>query len=189
MKYILFSFIFMSAIFSASASESENRSARVLKVLVSCSRWEELDYADAAGRERLLKTFMDVAKYDDAVVREAIQKYIAAYYDPKARGEGWRLSIFNLLILNRVLFDVPETVSKQEYEAGDFSRWSFMTRTDGDKVNILWPLERSTNKRLILAGSVGGYNGPLPDPVREFDFFKDKYARRAAIDACPKSTN
>jgi hypothetical protein len=102
---------------------------------------------------------------------------IAAYSrDVKSRSDVFE-AYFDLFILVRLLFDVPE--AHPEDDSRGFAGWYLPSRPEctNEKCNLLWPLARE-NGELILQDIPLAYFGNLYSGLAEYDYFASRFPPR-----------
>lgn len=84
---------------------------------------------------------------------------------------------FDLFILNRLLFDVPD--AHPEHDSRRFGGWIMPRRPEckNGECNLLWPLARE-NDRLILEEKPAAYFGHPYSVLREYDYFASRFPPR-----------
>ena len=157
-----------------------NDSERIFDLLVSTPRWETIDRDDKIDQTKLDAAFVKISTFETKDIRAAIVRYRDLYLNglkPGAQPEAKPLSIFNLVVLNRFIFAVPEHPSEEKLKQIPFYLSMPAPRNDGI-ADLLWPVTIAANGRPMLTGDFYTNSGPLPDPVREFEIFDAVFGRR-----------
>jgi hypothetical protein len=154
-----------------------NETDMILKLLISAPVWDMIDKNDDAARDKITTIFTMIAHYDTASIRAAAERYVQYNRQGPECPFGDQISIFNLMALNRFVFNVPEFITEEEFSAFSSYLKMYMPR-EGNKVWILWPLSKTSDGKVKLTALFCANSGPLPDPLTEFDRFEAKFGRR-----------
>jgi len=160
----------------------------VFTLLVSTPPWTMLGnrVVDDAKRKQIDETFSMVARYDDAVIRAAMVKYIDCSWKGGVSACEYEanLSIENLTVLNRFVFNVPERISREYFDEIPFYIGKGGS-IDDMGVNMLWPLVVQENGAVALKALAVTTGGPQPNPLAEFDIFQKTFGRRYMQEESP----
>jgi hypothetical protein len=148
----------------------------VFKLLITAPKWSMLGEKDDAKREKITEIFTTVAHYDTATIRIAVKRIIycnRGNFNP----DVGNFCLFNLMALNRFVFNVPEFISNNELDKIPFYLGMRLPE-EGDMVKILWPLSKASDNKVRLTSLFYANSGPLPNPLDEFDSFAKVFGRR-----------
>jgi hypothetical protein len=181
------SLLFALRMKASAASPTQQTSVnKAFELLVSCPRWDTLGAApeDRTRMQQITETLRLLSAYDDGVIRGAMERYMRCYNSRLAGTlsdecsiPASKLSVFNLMVLNRFVFVVPKTISIDRYEKMHTYLRMVAPIKDGE-VNLLWPVTIVAGQEPALTEQFYGNMGPLPDPIGEFDAFKKAFQRR-----------
>jgi hypothetical protein len=96
-----------------------------------------------------------------------------------------------LLILNRYLFDLPESLERESRHFQHFlSGWGGLPvtleaghpRRHSDRIFLRWPWEVGHDGVWHLTGEFSGYLGPPYSPFREFDYAAAHFGKRGFVE-------
>ncbi|MGC4073936.1 MAG: hypothetical protein QM760_15790 [Nibricoccus sp.] len=173
-------FWLMCSLFSnASATNDRFDSVvdEVFTLLTSTPSWPLLDVGDEEKRKQIDRVYIEISRYDSAAIRVAMEKYIHCSTEIEKHNVKHSFSVFNLMVLNRFVFNVPERISKEE--AGKLPFYLGMAAPQDDKsIHLLWPLVVTKDMGVVLREQFYARGGPLPDPLGEFDVFGKAFGRR-----------
>ena len=150
---------------------------RVFALLSSAPSWPVLDVNDNVKRKQIDEAYSKVAQYEDATIRAAMEEYVRCCLDNNNCGSAQGFSVFNMIVLNRFVFNVPERMSKETLKALPFYLGMGVPQ-DEKSENILWPVTVAKDGSVVLTAQFYAHDGPLPDPLREFDIFEKTFGRR-----------
>jgi hypothetical protein len=143
----------------------------IFDTMISCPSWElsnsEKDCA------LIISKLMKIANCDIDLLRSAMKHYI----EECNKGENKSLSLDNMMILNRLIFSVPEKMTLDEINKMPFFMGGARPR-EGKCVLMLWPLKFNATGRLVIDGSGYSISGNSMDPLSEFDAFSKVFKRR-----------
>jgi len=146
----------------------------IKSILVNMYPWARLESTEVGLKILILNDFTKILEYPIKVIPRGIKIYM---YECNSSKDGYNTDdMSKLYILNRYLFDLPEYVDINE------PRFAAIRGipVDKDKVNLLWPFEKTQNKELKITGIFKGYSGESLQALQEFDFFKNKYGVKKA---------
>jgi hypothetical protein len=155
-----------------STSQSNQQTQRAVQQIELCPPWSKVRSDQSAQQENIFACLENIAALDTTIIRKGMEQFVL-----KMKNEGkWDVSnMSKLFVMNRYLFDVPAELPLKQ--AKFFGGWRGVPRDDR-AVNMLWPLEKNSDGRIIMAGDFAGYVGEAFDPIREFDYFDDHFGRR-----------
>ena len=186
---VVLSFTYSSSCFGS--DDDKRQVAKVVILLDKMAGWPLLPIVahpdtDADATERIRKTeecVYEIAQYDLEIVRKAYEKYLEGHTKTPVNRD-------NLLIVNKFLFDIPETVK------GDSPHWRMLISGGGaelprtgipgelrptDTASARWPWEEDKKSRLWhLQGKRVGrslFGRPYP-AVEVFDYYRANFKRR-----------
>ena len=150
----------------------------VAREIELCPPWDELNKGDDATRGQIMKCLEQIANYDLAVIRQAMEKYMSIKRSQKALDVT---AMSRLYVLNRYVFNVPE---KASFERSTFGGWMGVPH-DSQWINLLWPFSVDEKGKLTLTGQPSGYLGDEYKALQEFDYFNEKYGVRRKANKDP----
>ena len=159
----------------------------IVVALEGMPNWRGFSLNKDYPEERALieATVRRIARYDLDTVREAIEAYESRREEPFGR-EGPGTVAGKLLILNKFLFDLPETVRA---DSGHFlffgGHWVGLPVTGGTDASegsglmyIRWPWSADSDGTWRLTGDFGGFFGPPYRPLDAFDHYRKAFGKR-----------
>jgi hypothetical protein len=155
----------------------EENKELVFRLLVSCPSWSQVDINNKAECAQIMDTMERISRFNEASIKSGMEIYIKRVLAGKITNGTTDLE--NLRILNRILFCVPDKVSKMDY-----SKWVFETippgyPTKNGYVLLLWPLEMRADHKLEIVGRFSAaISGNFHNPLDEFDDFKVRFGNR-----------
>jgi hypothetical protein len=161
--------------------EHFNKSAemeKIRKTIAAIPAWADLQGIGETQQAALDQCFQEVAKYDTQMIRETVLDLVAELEAQRTYSNGEKS---RLLILNRLVFKVPETGPRD----GRYRGWDGApASTTG--VQLLWPLEEKEGKLKLLAPP-GPARAGFPthtqryEAAAEFDYFAEHFPRRRIL--------
>jgi hypothetical protein len=151
----------------------------VAREIESCFPWSELRESDDGARQQIMTCIEQIANYDLAMIRLAMEKYVALKRSQKAFNVA---AMSRLYVLNRYLFNVPD---KARFEKGTLGGWMGVP-ADSEWINPLWPFTVDEAGTLTLTGQFRGYLGDDYLALQEFDDFNRRYGVRKKPKKEPK---
>jgi hypothetical protein len=147
----------------------------IRKTIASIPAWAILEGISDEHQAELDRCFREVAKYDTQMIRETMLELVA---DLEARNTYSDAEKGRLLILNRLVFKVPETGPND----GRYHGWDGAPKTTTG-VRLLWPLEEKDGKLRLMPGfsRPSLYRTQQYQATAEFDYFADHFPRRRII--------
>lgn len=164
-----------------SKSPDEDSIPHIITTLEKCPAWTNMEIEDTAEKESLLECLDELSTYETSILRKAIEQFISEERRREKDSSIDVVDVFNdlskLFVLNRYIFDVPAKSSRQDSRSfGGF--WG--VPGDDKEVNRLWPLGTTPDGELDLVGECQGYTGPPFRALAEFDYFNERFGRRAS---------
>jgi hypothetical protein len=160
---------------AVSASSDE-----VLQLLVSCPSWSDTAVDDKVTRAKIMDIMEAASKQDNAHILKGMEEYLDIIFGRRQTIGNIRPDIYNLIILTRCVFRVPERIPWDEY-----NKWNrksippWWQRGKNGYMNLLWPLALDSKKQLILVGEFDPpVTGNFSNPIDEFLDFETRFGRR-----------
>jgi hypothetical protein len=163
-----------------SDDRSELAVDEVFALLTSTPTWGRSD--TDTRLKQIADAYVKVARYDDATIREAMEKYLLCCLGGEKCNSAHEFSMENMVVLNRFVFNVPEHISRENLRKLPFY-FGMDTPDDGENVNLLWPLVVEKDGSFVLQPMSVFHtrDGPGPDALREFDIFQKAFGRRVPV--------
>ena len=176
---------------SVSITEQKDPMDSIIATIDACPSWLDVPKSDIATRERIVKIYSSLGKYDNATIRESLLRIRASddsTLESRRIKDSRRAKCFAMM---RVLFDIsqgflPVLTANGMLVTGE---WGTPKRrsSDGARIetqNLLWPFDIKQGKLVLVGGGAGSPNmiwtGPVYDPVLEFDAMAERFKRRSA---------
>jgi len=144
---------------------------RMLRALRSMPAWSDLKANDKKGRDTVAKTLRRLSSASDKTLR----RVFTAYINGIERCSSGIAEMSRLFVANRYLCAVP---SRLPLDAPISSGWRGIPQTE-DSFDPLWPWSESRKGELRLTGVYSGYQGDQFRALREFEYFGERFGRRA----------
>jgi hypothetical protein len=152
----------------------------VFALMTSTSAWVMINADDDALREQIDDAYSEIAHYDDATIRAAMEMYVQCCHGVRVCDSVHVFSIYNMMVLNRFVFNVPNCISRENFEKLPFYFGKGGPEVDIG-INLLWPLVLKENGKVALKAMFYANGGPEPDPLEEFDVFENAFGRRVPV--------
>lgn len=148
----------------------------ILQLLQGCPEWGELEFEERPITDKeFLEKLKPVAAFPIQDIRTAIASFES---EPDLATRLKKIGSGNLLVLNRMVFDVPDECI--EDLARFHSWWSWLS--DGKAgLSALWPLGLTEDGRLYLVTRGSSYYGPPYNALGEFDYFRARFGVRRSM--------
>lgn len=167
----------LSCVNRAALAEQE-----LAQILRSVEPWpdEAADYSVASWRA-LITAARALQGKSALSVEKALRKYQEDYASRPAVKEDTKL-----LLLMRVIFELPEKLPYKTRDQVQFGGWLSMgtdINSDGS-INVAWPISWDHRGPSLIAG-FSGLQGRRYDAAEEYRYFRSKYPMRN-LDSYPK---
>lgn len=163
-----------------------NPAGQVAAILDEMPDWVSVSHADwKRQRDRInaaaAASIRQLGAFDLDTIREGIRLYVAS-----ARGSvGLSVeSAGRLMLLNRLLFDVPEWGDASVGFYGGFRG----PKVGGGIIQIGWPLVTRPGGGVLIGHPFGGYMGDEYQALAEFDRFRECFSARAHPSSGPQES-
>jgi hypothetical protein len=125
----------------------------------------------AADRMAMVTMAMRISQHATADIRAAIDAHIARKRLTRAYDTAEMAKLF---VLMRIIYDLPPDLPKAENRF--FAGFTGVPITE-TTVDVAWPVGWRKG-RIVVAGDFQDYTGEDYQALREFDWFRVRYARR-----------
>lgn len=153
------------------APETQEQSvSRALSILEDTPDWSGSMQMDPADKARIMRSMEELSRFDTDTLRTAAERHLNA--PPKhsfVEVPAWG----RVYLLNRYIFNVPSIAPPR---TPSFGGWFSAERPQNC---LLWPLALGEEGKLELIATGSHYKGPSYLGLREFDYFRQKFGRRA----------
>ncbi|MGD1845491.1 MAG: T9SS type A sorting domain-containing protein [Salibacteraceae bacterium] len=109
---------------------------------------------------------------------------IKAHYNTYSSAQNHVQELSKSYLLLRLLFELPEAYDRAA--AKTFGGWVHPSVFQSEAYNLSWPIA-STEQGLVVEGTFDGYYGTSYNVVAEFDYFAERFPRRAPESIAPKA--
>lgn len=177
-------------------TEATKDIAEIRRLLEAMPDWPPFVFipnrASREKEEKIVRSIEDtmrrIARYPSGSIRAAM-KELHQKYTLGTRGTRGLDVDAKLFLLNKYLFDLPETVRRDSRHFAYFlTGWAGMPMTgdpntpkDSDKAFVRWPWRAGRDGQWHLTGRTTIYMGPPYRPLRMFDYFRREFGRRKVV--------
>lgn len=123
--------------------------ATIVHILSAGPNWTDLDNNNAALRAKVAERYSFIATFNTEEIKMAVDEYVKQY--TTATGEYYT-SRANVYALLRYVFNIPNN-----YIVNEKGFVLMENPMHGDTVDLLWPVKKESNGRLVLAGTWSGF--------------------------------
>ncbi len=157
----------------------------VVQMLVDMPAWGSFSVYGDYGEEEaeIERVARAIAAYDLDVIRAAFQRYGDQEWAEPGGAGMWADT--KLYVLNKFLFDLPETVRRDSPHFRPFGGWGGLPITGdplqpdpSDEMSMRWPWSEDESGTWRLTGRYGGSMGPPYLAMEAFDFYRKEFGRR-----------